>query len=500
MSFIGRESFPSISLEQNASVNIELPWYLVEQTIHLSHQKMRIYFFQRRIGSVRTLFSCSFTTPTSFTSAFYLHSIITMSRVVVTGIGLVTPLGIGTRATWLNIVKGCSGLISTKLLPDYESAGWDKVPSKVIGKVPNWDPDRCKDKDARRWALFTQYGIVATQEALEDAKLDLDAVDKSKVGVAVGSGIGSFEDAYANSVAFHEKGYKRVQPLFIPRLLNNMAAGNISIKYGLRGPLHSVSTACATGLNAIGDAYNFIHNGYADVMVCGGTEASIHPLALAGFARARSVVTEYEDEPWKALRPFDADRNGFVLSEGCGILILERLEAAKQRNAPIYAEVAGYGLSGDANHITAPLETGDGAYMAMKMALDRAQVDPSQVDYINAHATSTVIGDRAENHAILTLFAKNSNLAVSSTKSSIGHLLGAAGAVEAAFTLKAMETGRLPPTLNLQNVGRHKDDDPAQFERFDYVANESKPKQVNHGLCNSFGFGGVNSSILFSRI
>lgn len=423
-----------------------------------------------------------------------------MSRVVVTGIGLVTPLGIGTKPTWQNLIAGKSGLVSTKLLPDYESAGWDKVPSKVIGKVQNWDPERCQDSNARRWALFTQYGIAATAEALEDSKLDLEGIDRRKVGVAVGSGIGSFDDAYANSVAFHEKGYKRVQPLFIPKLLNNMAAGNISIKYGLRGPLHSVSTACATGLNAIGDAYNFIHNGYADVMVCGGTEASIHPLALAGFARARSVVTEFEDEPEKASRPFDKDRGGFVLSEGCGILILEKLEAAKKRNAHIYAEVSGYGLSGDANHITAPLETGDGAYAAMEMALQRAKVDPQDVDYVNAHATSTVIGDRAENHAILSLFHKNSNLAVSSTKSSLGHLLGAAGAVEAAFTLKAIETGILPPTLNLQNAGRHKDDDPTQFEKFDYVANEAKQKLVHHGLCNSFGFGGVNCSVLFSAV
>lgn len=421
-----------------------------------------------------------------------------MSRVAVTGIGLVTPLGIGTLATWSNLIKGASGLISTKQLPDYKD-GWDKVPSKVVGKVLNWDPERCADKDARRWALFTQYGIVATQEALDDANLDLESVDKSKFGVAVGSGIGSFEDAYNNSIAFAEKGYKRVQPLFIPKLLNNMAAGNISIKYGLRGPLHSVSTACATGLNAIGDAYNFIHNGYADAMVCGGLEASIHPLALAGFARARSVVTEYEDEPWKASRPFDKDRNGFVLSEGCGILVLENMEMAKKRGARIYAEVAGYGLSGDANHITAPLEAGDGAYAAMKMALERAKVDPAEIDYVNAHATLTVIGDRAENNAILTLFAKNSNLAVSSTKSSIGHLLGAAGAVEAAFTLKAIETGLVPPTLNLHNVGRHKDDDPTQFT-FDYVANEAKKRPVRHGLCNSFGFGGVNSSVLFSGL
>lgn len=428
-----------------------------------------------------------------------------MSRVVVTGIGLVTPLGVGAKASWLNLIASKSGLVSTKIFPDYEE-NWAKVPSKVIGKVPGpeeangWiEKDHFEPAEARRLARFTQYGLAATKEAITDAKLDLENSDKERIGVAVGSSIGSFSDLYDNSVLFHQSGYKKVQPLFVPKFLNNMAAGNILIKYGLKGPLHTVSTACATGLNAIGDAFNFIKNDYADVMVCGGTEAIIHPLALAAFARARSVVTDFEDDPQAASRPFDTRRSGFVLAEGSGILILEKLEHAQARNATIYAEVTGYGLLGDANHITAPLESGDGAYRAMKMALDRAKVAPQEVGYVNAHATLTVIGDRAENNALMHLFSENNDLAVSSTKSSTGHLLGAAGAVEAIFTLKALSTGILPPTLNLENAGSHKDDVPEQFQKFDYVANVSKQKDMQHALCNSFGFGGVNSSVLFSR-
>ncbi|OBA24243.1 putative beta-keto-acyl synthase [Metschnikowia bicuspidata var. bicuspidata NRRL YB-4993] len=434
-----------------------------------------------------------------------------MTRVVVTGIGLVTPLGVGLRHTWQNLVAGKSGLVSTKGFADYDSAGWSKVPSKVVGQVPRgsvkdgkWDVlDHLDPGEARRLALFSQYALVATQEAVDDAKLDFtgtDSIDKTTVGVAVGSGIGSFADVYDNSVAFDSAGYKRVQPLFIPKLLNNMAAGNISIKHGLKGPLHSVSTACATGLNAIGDAYNFLQNDYANVMICGGTEASLHPLALAGFSRARSVVTDFEDDPIAASRPFDAARSGFVLSEGCGILVLEKLDHALARGVTqFYGEVTGYGLCGDAHHITAPEESGEGAFRAMQMAVKRAKVDPHEIGYVNAHATSTVIGDRAENNAINRLFAGHQDLSVSSTKSSIGHLLGAAGAVEAAFTLKALQTGNIPATLNLTGKGGHKGDDATQFSAFDYVPEHSRQKTILHALCNSFGFGGVNSSVVFSK-
>lgn len=440
-----------------------------------------------------------------------------MSRVVVTGLGLVTPLGVGTLPTWRNLVAGRSGIVSTKMFPDYESGGWAGIPSKVIGKVPQgplseaqWDSkDHLESGEARRLALFAQYALAATKEALRDSKLQnvLDEQTKRQnYGVAVGSGIGSFHDIYDNSVNFHESGYKKVQPLFIPKLLTNMAAGNISIKYGFQGPLHSVSTACSTGLQAVGDAYNFIKNDYADVMVCGGTESSIHPLALAGFARARSVTTDFNDEPQHASRPFDGKRNGFVLSEGAGILILEKLDHALARGLTsddIYAEVTGYGLSGDANHITAPLENGDGAHLSMKMALDRSKILPHQVDYINAHATSTVIGDRAENNAMGQLFGndphRTEQLAISSTKSSIGHLLGAAGAVESIFTVMAIKNSIVPPTLNLQEIGGHKGDQTQNFSEFNYVPNTSIQKEIKYGLCNSFGFGGVNSSICFAR-
>lgn len=418
-------------------------------------------------------------------------------RVVVSGLGMISPLGTSVATSWKNLLQGKSGLVSTTTLPDYKQ-GWSEIPAKVVGKVPGWNSeDHLERSELRRMALFAQYAVAATKEALTDAKIDLDSVDKSKVGVALGSGIGSFEDVYNNLVAFNSGGYRKVQPLFIPKLLTNMAAGNISIKYGFEGPLHSVSTACATGLHAIGDAYNFIRNGYADIMVCGGTESSLHPLALAGFARARSLATAFNDDPEAASRPFDALRSGFVLSEGCGVLVVESLDSALGRSAPILAEITGYGLSGDANHITAPREDGEGAFKAMQMAVDRSGVSRDAVDYINAHATSTVIGDRAENNAIGRLFNK-SDLAVSLTKGSMGHLLGAAGAVELIFTVKAIQEQIAPPTRNLTDVGGHEGDDKSKF-KFDYVGHEGKKMEIRNALCNSFGFGGVNLSICFSK-
>lgn len=418
-------------------------------------------------------------------------------RVVISGLGMISPLGTSVATSWKNLLQGKSGLVSTTTLPDYKQ-GWSEIPAKVVGKVPGWNSeDHLERSELRRMALFAQYAVAATKEALTDAKIDLDSVDKSKVGVALGSGIGSFEDVYNNLVAFNSGGYRKVQPLFIPKLLTNMAAGNISIKYGFEGPLHSVSTACATGLHAIGDAYNFIRNGYADIMVCGGTESSLHPLALAGFARARSLATAFNDDPEAASRPFDALRSGFVLSEGCGVLVVESLDSALGRSAPILAEITGYGLSGDANHITAPREDGEGAFKAMQMAVDRSGVSRDAVDYINAHATSTVIGDRAENNAIGRLFNK-SDLAVSLTKGSMGHLLGAAGAVELIFTVKAIQEQIAPPTRNLTDVGGHEGDDKSKF-KFDYVGHEGKKMEIRNALCNSFGFGGVNLSICFSK-
>lgn len=435
------------------------------------------------------------------TSLSFSPEVSIMTRVVVTGLGAITPLGVGLKSTWSGIVEGRSGLVSTNGFPEPE---WLQIPCKVVGKVPNGDitnhkwnsDDHFSKSDQNRLALFTQYAMVATDEAVLDAKLDFELEDLTKIGVNVGSGIGSFHDIYQNSVLFLTNGYKKVQPFFIPKLLTNMAGGNISIKYGLKGPNHSVSTACATGLHALGDAYNFVRNGYADVMISGSTEASVHPLALAGFARARSVIGNMNDSPEGASRPFDKERNGFVLSEGSGILVVESLEHALNRGVDpkdIYAEITGYGLSGDGHHITAPPETGEGAQLAMQMALKTGNVSPDQIDYINAHATSTKLGDVAENTAIYNIFKNNDNLSISSTKSSIGHLLGAAGSVESVLTVMALKNNVLPPTLNLDQL----DQNPTFI--FDYVAKKSRDKIINYALNNSFGFGGVNSSIIFKK-
>ncbi|ODV59398.1 fatty acid synthase CEM1 [Ascoidea rubescens DSM 1968] len=438
-------------------------------------------------------------------------------RVVVTGLGLVTPVGVGVQQSWSNLISGKSGIISTltiENLTDIERAQFESIPSQVVGKVPagsiadgKWNAKEHKDaiKDFRRTGLFSQYALVAAEEALKDANWleDLDEKSLLNTGVAVGSSIGSFEDVYKNSVDFNLNGYRKVQPLFVPRLLNNMASGAISINYGFKGPIHSVSTACATGCNAIGDAMRFIKDGYCDVMIAGATEALVHPVAISGFARAKSLVTTYNDQPEKSSRPFDKDRSGFVLGEGAGIVILEELEHAIKRGAnKIYGEVIGYGLSGDGYHITAPDPNGDGARRAMLSALRTAGISdsPEKIDYINAHATSTQLGDRAENLAIKSLFGfKKNELFVSSTKSSTGHLLGAAGTVESIFTLLALSEGVLPPTLNLNNVGEADGDNKSDFI-FNYVPNQAIKRDIKYALNNSFGFGGVNASLCFKKM
>lgn len=436
-------------------------------------------------------------------------------RVVVTGIGLVTPLGVGRAATWSRLLRSESGLMCTKQFEDYELMGWNKIPSKVVGKVPNksfsktltglWDEsDHFDRSDLKKYSLFSQYALVAAREALRDADLD-PRTNPEAVGTAIGSGIVAVEDVYQASVDFNNKGYKKISPFFVPRILSNMPAGNVSIECGTKGPLHAVSTACATGNNAIGDAFNFIKMGYAKAMVAGGTEAAIHPVPLGGFARAKSVVTGHEDDPSKASRPFDGDRNGFVLGEGSGVLILEDLDSALARGVKpenIYGEILSYGLTGDSWHITAPREDGDGAYRAMTMALARSGLTPNDIDYVNAHATSTLIGDRAENNAMCSLFQRESRaepLTVSSTKGAIGHLLGAAGAVEAAFTALAIKNQIAPPTLNLENPGKHIEDDETKFTSMDYVPNKAKEMKIEYALNNSFGFGGINSSVCFKR-
>ncbi|VEU22329.1 DEKNAAC103589 [Brettanomyces naardenensis] len=435
-----------------------------------------------------------------------------MSKVVITGIGLITPLGVGVKRTWANLIASKSGIVSTSTLPNAEE--FDEIPSKVVGWVPKgplaeggYDAsEHFSPREVRRLAPFIQYAIVATREAMQDAdwKPETEA-EKERAGSCIGSGIGSFEDTYQNSVALHDKGYRRVQPLLVPRILTNMAAGNVSIYFGLKGPNHAVSTACATGVHCIGDAARFIKDGYADVMVAGASEACVHPLSLAGFSRAKSVVTKFNEDPSKASRPFDKDRAGFVLGEGAGVVVLESLEHAIKRGATdkIYGEVSGYGLSGDATHITSPPENGDGARRAMQMAVERAGLRPGDIGYVNAHATSTLLGDRAENNALKRLFGEERpDLAVSSTKGAIGHLLGAAGSVEAIFATLAMKNRILPPTLNCDHPGEQEEDKREDFI-FNYVRNEAQSVPVeykmDHVVTNSFGFGGTNASLCLSR-
>lgn len=436
------------------------------------------------------------------------------NRVVVTGIGLVTPLGIGAAHNFSRIVAKESGIISTSSIPDLsdqEREQYAQVPSKAIGVVPRGKKTEGKLdvsehlQDVRRLAKFSQYALIASQEALEDANwLQLTESEQNATGVCMGSCIGSFDDLYNNSIIFQEKGYRKIPPIFIPKYLNNMAAGAVSIKYGFKGLSHTVSTACATGSNAIGDAYRFIKDGYQNVMVAGATEAVTHPLALAGFARAKSLTLDFQDEPSRASRPFDSKRSGFVLSEGSGVLILENLEHALNRGVKkIYGEIIGYGLSSDAHHITAPPSLGEGAKRAMLSALRTSglEYNPSKIDYINAHATSTKVGDSAENSALKDIFgAHKDQLVVSSNKGSIGHLLGAAGAVEAGFTLLAMNNGIIPPTLNCEDPGDASG--AADYNReyiFNYAANQAVKKDIKYALSNSFGFGGVNASLCFKK-
>ncbi|KAE8447947.1 hypothetical protein EG329_010019 [Mollisiaceae sp. DMI_Dod_QoI] len=427
-----------------------------------------------------------------------------MRRVVVTGLGAITPLGVGIRRTWSRLLAGDSGIVSTAR---FEPAPqWRELPSTVAGIVPEGSKDEGKwqasdwlDKgDERRMAKFTQYAIAATEMALKDAGWrPQKQEEKESTGVCLGSGIGNLEELYRTSVAYDKAGYKKVSPLFVPQLLINLGAGHISIKYGFQGPNHAVTTACTTGAHAIGDASRFIAFGDADVMIAGGSESCIHPLALAGFSRSRSLATAFNHDPTSSSRPFDQDRCGFVIAEGAGVVVLEELEHAKARGADIYAEVRGYGCSGDAHHVTAPRADGAGALLAMKRALKNASILPKDVSYINAHATSTSLGDAAENAAITSLMlgqeglANEGHIAVSSTKGAIGHLLGAAGAVEAIFSILAVKENVLPPTLNLHNVGNG--------FKCNYVPLAAQDKIVNVALSNSFGFGGTNASLVFSK-
>ncbi|XP_026724662.1 3-oxoacyl-[acyl-carrier-protein] synthase, mitochondrial [Trichoplusia ni] len=410
-------------------------------------------------------------------------------RVVVSGLGVVSPLGTGTELVWQNILKGQCGIVALK------GDGYSKLPCRIAGIIPPDDKvmKALSKSNLKSMAPATCLALVATEEALSDAKwFPENNVDKEATGVAIGMGMIDLKDVCDTNEAL-KVGYNKVSPFFVPRILPNMAAGHISIKYGLRGPNHAVSTACATGAHSIGDAFRFIRNGDADVMVCGGAEACISPLAIAGFSRLRALSTSFNETPEKASRPFDKKREGFVMGEGAAILVLEEYEHAVARNAKMYAEILGYGLSGDASHITTPKDDGSGAVLSMSRALRDAGIDQNNVTYINAHATSTPVGDGIEATAIKNLFGKHSaNISVSSTKGAHGHLLGAAGNLEAIFTVLACHHGVLPPTINLEEP----------VDDLNYVANEQRLWNAEHrvALKNSFGFGGTNATLCIGKL
>ncbi|KAG0370339.1 beta-ketoacyl synthase [Gamsiella multidivaricata] len=427
-------------------------------------------------------------------------------RVVVTGLGLITPLGIGVQQSWSRLIAAECGVVSLKDHPSPSGLpGYDSLPSQVGAVVKReggqalggFDSTEWLERgDEKRMALFTQYAIAAAKMAIRDAQWENTTEDeKERTGVCLGSGIGSLDDMAATTLSFAESGYRKMSPMFVPKILINMAAGHLTMKFGYKGPNHAVSTACTTGAHSLGDAMRFIQYGDADVMIAGGSEACIHPMAVAGFSKAKSLATKYNDNPAEASRPFDRDRDGFVIGEGAGVVVLEEYEHAKKRGAHIYAELKGYGLSGDAHHMTAPPENGAGAAMAMRRALKAARLTPADVGYVNAHATSTQLGDIAENCAIKSVFdGHHDSIAVSSTKGAVGHLLGAAGAVEAIFTILAVKNNILPPTLNL-----HNHDDSGEFT-LNYVPLKAQEKILSAALTNSFGFGGTNASLCFAKV
>jgi 3-oxoacyl-[acyl-carrier-protein] synthase II len=425
-----------------------------------------------------------------------------MRRVVVTGIGLLTPLGQGTELTWKKILEGKSGAgnITAFDVSDYACKVACEVP-RVDGRggggpdiEGSFDPDQTMSpKDRRRVDDFILYGVAAADEAVRDSGWQPeDDEGRERTGVIIGSGIGGLGTIAATAVELHEKGPRRVSPFFIPSALINLISGQVSIRYGFKGPNHAVVTACATGAHAIGDAARLIKYGDADVMIAGGAEASVVPVGIAGFIACRAMSTNFNEAPEKASRPYDKDRDGFVMGEGAGILVLEELEHAKARGAKIYAEVIGYGLAGDAYHITAPAEDGSGGYRAMQAALKDAKLSMAEVDYINAHGTSTPLGDEIELGAVERLLGDAAGKAtMSSTKSATGHLLGAAGAIEAAFTCLAIRDQIAPPTINLDN--------PSVETKIDLVPHKAKPMEINVALSNSFGFGGTNASVIFKK-
>ena len=419
-----------------------------------------------------------------------------MRRVVVTGLGMVTPLGVGVDHNWKQILAGKSGI---GRITGFDV---DDIACQIAGQVPGPDEEGGLDLDAfidpreqRRQDRFIQLGLVAAQLAVEDSGWMPDDVEaQNRTGVMIGSGIGGLETIVTTDQLMNERGTRRISPFFIPSALINLISGHVSIKYGFRGPNHSVVTACSTGAHAIGDAARMVALDDSDVMVAGGAEAAVCRIGMAGFAAARALSTGYNDDPRRGSRPWDTGRDGFVMGEGAGIVVLEELEHAKARGATIYAEVKGYGMSGDAYHITAPAEDGDGGFRAMQAALKRAGLTANDIDYVNAHGTSTPVGDLIEAGAVRRLLGDAvGNVSMSSTKSATGHLLGAAGAIEAIYSVKAVQTGDLPPTLNLESPEEAVAD-------FDLVPLKTRNREVRNAMSNSFGFGGTNASLIVGRV
>lgn len=407
-------------------------------------------------------------------------------RVVITGLGLVTPLGIGVDETWTALCKGQSGISE---ITRFDASGFD---TKIAGEVKDFNPkDFLSKKEAKRTQRFIAYAIAASRMALEDSRLAIDGTNENRVGVLTGCGLGGLRLLEKTTVALQEKGPQRVTPFFIPMMIGNMAPGMISIYLGAKGPNSSISTACASGTHAVGDAFKIIKRGSADAMITGGVESVITPTCIAGFNAMKALSTR-NDEPERASRPFDRERDGFVVGEGCGIMVLETLEAALERGARIYAEICGYGMSGDGFHMAAPAPEGEGAARCMAAALSDAQMTGDEIDYINAHGTSTQLNDVYETKAIKSVFKeKASSIAVSSTKSMTGHLLGGAGGIETVFTALAISDGIIPPTINL--------DHPDEECDLDYVPNKARKMVVKSAMTNSFGFGGTNATLILKK-
>ncbi len=411
-----------------------------------------------------------------------------MRRVVITGVGAVSPLGTGNEKNWDALINGRSGIAP---ITRFDASSF---PVRIAGEVKDFNPEDFIDKkEVKKMDLFIQYSMAAAHFAMEDSGLVIDESNAERVGVLVGAGLGGLPTIERYHTALNEGGYKKISPFFIPMLIINLAPGHISIKYGAKGPNLSSVSACATGTHSIGDAFHMIARGDADAMIAGGTESTVTPLGVGGFAVMKALSDSRNDQPEKASRPFDKGRDGFILAEGAGIVIMEEYETAKKRGAKIYAEVVGYGLTGDAYHMTAPASGGEGAARCMKMALNNAGVSPDKVGYINAHGTSTPFNDLNESLAIKSVFGEHAyKLMVSSTKSMTGHLLGAAGGVEAVFTCMALERGIIPPTINYETPDPECD--------LDYVPNTARQAQVEYAMSNSLGFGGTNATLLFRKL